>query len=86
MVRGTLDNEPGAQTGRPGAVAPVRGLLGGTTSPAALFHSVLVPRYVRGPDVRYFFPATSFQKSAAGFLLISVSPGIERKIFSCSGR
>jgi hypothetical protein len=31
------DNEPGAQTERPGAVGPVRGLLGGTTSPAALF-------------------------------------------------
>src|SRR5262245_20218369 len=32
------DNEPGAQTECPGAVRPVRGLLGGTTSPAALFH------------------------------------------------
>src|SRR5262249_33982252 len=31
------DNEPGAQTVRPGAAGPVRGLLGGTTSPAALF-------------------------------------------------
>src|SRR5262249_34299172 len=32
------DNEPGAQTGRPGAVGPVRGLLGGTTAPAALIY------------------------------------------------
>src|SRR6516162_5551372 len=31
------DNEPSAQTGRPGAVRPVRGLLGGFCSPAALF-------------------------------------------------
>src|SRR5262249_39628821 len=35
------DNEPGAQTGRPGAVGPVRGLLGGTTSPAAFVSSVV---------------------------------------------
>src|SRR5262245_7211099 len=32
------NNDPGAQTGRPGAVGPVGGLLGGTTPPAALFH------------------------------------------------
>ena len=30
------DNDPSAQTGRTDAVGPVRGLLGGTTSPAAL--------------------------------------------------
>src|SRR5262249_7833369 len=33
------DNDPGAQTVRPGAAGPVRGLLGGTTSPAALFQT-----------------------------------------------
>src|SRR5262249_54939999 len=32
-------NEPGAQAWRPAAVGPVRGWLGGTTSPAALVHS-----------------------------------------------
>src|SRR5262249_61324601 len=31
------DNDPGAQTVRPGAAGPVRGLLGGRTPPAALF-------------------------------------------------
>src|SRR5262249_19066430 len=39
------DNEPGAQTERPGAVGPVRGLLGGTTSSAALFCVDGVIRY-----------------------------------------
>src|SRR5947207_2370289 len=36
------DNELGAQTGRPGAVGPVR-LLGGATAPAALVHRPLPP-------------------------------------------
>src|SRR5262249_23565541 len=31
---------PGAQTERPGAVGPVRGLLGGTTSPAAFLQGI----------------------------------------------
>src|SRR5262249_12765604 len=38
------DNEPGAQTERPGAVGPVRWVLGGATSPAALFHRLSWPR------------------------------------------
>jgi hypothetical protein len=33
----------GPQTGRPGAIGPVRTLLGGTTSPAALWHRPLTP-------------------------------------------
>jgi hypothetical protein len=41
---------PGAQTERSGAVGPVRGLLGGTTSPAAFFHPLALLRYMRGSD------------------------------------
>src|SRR5262249_12446862 len=37
------DNDPGAQTVRPGAVGPVRGLLGGTSSPAACVTLSLFP-------------------------------------------
>src|SRR5262249_56001545 len=36
------DSEPGAQTVRPGAVGPVRGLLGGRTSPATLFQLLIL--------------------------------------------
>src|SRR5262249_15525022 len=35
------DSVPGAQTERPDAVGPVRGLLGGTTSPAAFLWGTL---------------------------------------------
>jgi hypothetical protein len=35
------DNEPGAQTVRSDAVGPVRGLLGGAASPAALIHLLI---------------------------------------------
>src|SRR5262245_661750 len=38
------DNEPGAQTVRPGAVGPVRELLGGANSPAALFQLLTLSR------------------------------------------
>src|SRR5262249_26410151 len=38
------DSEPGAQTVRPGAVGPVRELLGGATSPAALSQPLTLSR------------------------------------------
>src|SRR5262245_2609851 len=66
------DNEPDAQTVRPGAVWPVRGLLGGTTSPAALFHWLIIAFCVRGATraVWPYLPSTSFQNSAADLPLI----------------
>src|SRR5262245_37704917 len=42
------DSEPGAQTVRPGAVWPVRELLGGATSPAALFQPLILLEALHG--------------------------------------
>src|SRR5262249_32945084 len=79
------DNEPGAQTGRPGAVGPVRGLLGGTTSPAALLRGLTPLRPRRSQGGRYR-PSTSFQKSAAGLSLIRSRVVSERRTPSWSAR
>src|SRR5262249_43349776 len=79
------DNDPGAQTGRPGAVGLVRGLLGGTSSPAVLFRGLTPPRTRRGQDGRYR-PSTSFQKSAAGLSLIRSRVGSERRTSASRSR
>src|SRR5262249_51189679 len=94
------DNEPGAQTVHPGAVGPVRELLGGRTSPAALFQplnsfqdsprvrlrrALLKTCRVRGCDGRYL-PSTSFQNSATGFSLIRSSPANDRTNSARSAR
>ena len=80
------DNEPGADRApgrfRAGEGVAWRHYLTGRLVSWAYFAGLFCATWT----ALSYLPSTSFQKSAAGFWLISVSPGIDRKIFSYSGR
>src|SRR5262249_10248945 len=64
------DNDPGAQTGRPDAVGPVRGLLGGRTSPAALFQTLTSLRDLPRARLRRALLAVHFLPEVGGGLVV----------------